>query len=656
MATALVTLLAATGALVTPADAAATPGEGPDRLLPLRLGLLLPGTSSHAQAIDGDLVVGAAVAGYGPREWDSEFDRWDRPTLHHAVVWDITDPDPAPLDLGTLGGRQSQAVAVDGTWVVGSADTPDGRTHAFAADVAADEPTMRDLGTLPGNTSSWAIAVDDGIAVGNSYDGRIVQAVAVDLTAADPEMVPLGNLGGSSYAAAVDKGIVVGVAWSSEDDRPHVFAVDVASPDPVMRDRGHLGGQRSPRSLAIDDGIVVGSAFTLEGSEHAFVVDLTAADATLRDLYPAGFRTDTWPMDVENGVVVGNGRHYETGETFGFVYDVATGTLRQFSRSVVDVDSAGTAIGTGPDSSGARRAFVFDATDPEPEFVDRGVLVSADDTGPNPVDEQVLVGTAGGRAAVWPVGETVRVHRSRLNARESAGAVRVRVLRTGDLTAPASVHYRTEAGSARADVDFTSTAGTLSFVSGQSLATIRIPVRDDARPEPVERFTVRLTKPSSGQRLLASEATVTLRESDQQPDLEVSTTAHKAYLGNGVHNRTAAQQTATSPIRLRDTRSFYVRLHNDYNAAITTSVRPAQTPAGVRVRYIHAGEDITEAVTGPGGWKATVRPGRRVLVRLEVKAGRTLQPGETRTIKVAAIWSGDQTRRDVVGAKVQVRR
>jgi uncharacterized membrane protein len=658
--TTLVTLMAATGVLTTPADAADTPGEGPDRLLPLRLGLLLPGTFSNPEAIDGDLVVGDAVAGYGPRAWDSEFDRWFRPMLDHAVVWDITDPDPAPLDLGTLGGRRSHAVAVDETWVVGSAETGAGPEHAFAVDVSAEHPTMLDLGTLPGYTLSWATAVDDGIVVGTSSSGGLGQAFAVDLNAENPQMVSLGSLGGHSNAAAVDNGVVVGRAWSSEDDRMHVFAVDLRSPDPTMRDLGTFGGYAGPSRLVIDDGVVVGSVGTLEadgraGPNHAFVVNLSDPEATLLDLHSGAPDSESWAVDVENGVVVGHERP-RTGDSFAFVYDVATGSRRQLPMGVIDVDSAGIALGVGPGTDGVPRALVFDATNPEPEFADRGALVSLDRTGPNPADEQVLVGTIMGRAAVWPVGETIRIHRPVVSAHESTGAVAVRVLRTGDLSDPASVRYRTEAGTARVDTDFTSTAGTLSFEPGQSEATIRVPVRDDTHPEPIERFTVRLSEPSAGQRLLTSQTTVSLRESDQRPDLKVSTAARRGYIGDDVYNDTAARQTKTAPARRGGTRSFYVRLHNDHDAAITTSIRPRQTPSGVRVRYIHAGEDVTKAVTGRGGWKVSVRPDRRVLVRLDVTAGRRLRLGATPTVKLAATWSGDQTRRDVVGAKIQVRR
>ena len=75
-------------------------------------------------------------------------------------------PAYAITDLGTLGGRSSEAAALNlfGD-VVGTADTPDGESHAFLY----RDGTMVDLGTLPGGTSSAATAITDtGTIVGRS--------------------------------------------------------------------------------------------------------------------------------------------------------------------------------------------------------------------------------------------------------------------------------------------------------------------------------------------------------------------------------------------------------------------------------------------------------------------------------------------------------
>ena len=53
------------------------------------------------------------------------------------------------------------------------------------------------------------------------------------------------------------------------------------------------------------------------------------------------------------------------------------------------------------------------------------------------------------------------------------------VTRTGDLTAPLTVAYTTEAGTAQPNTDFTPTTGTTTFASGSATATIGIPIFND---------------------------------------------------------------------------------------------------------------------------------------------------------------------------------
>jgi len=61
-----------------------------------------------------------------------------------------------------------------------------------------------------------------------------------------------------------------------------------------------------------------------------------------------------------------------------------------------------------------------------------------------------------------------------------------------------TIAYTTVAnGTALAGSDFTTTAGTLTFLPGQTTATISVPIINDNMPEPNETFTVSLSSPSN---------------------------------------------------------------------------------------------------------------------------------------------------------------
>jgi probable HAF family extracellular repeat protein len=130
----------------------------------------LGGTSSDASAVsaDGIIIVGKAQHGdTGPLAGRT-----------HAVAWEVgPDGITTAIDLGTLGGTSSDASAVnaDGIIIVGKAQHGDtgplaGRTHAVAWEVGLDGITTAiDLGTL-GGTSSEAVAVsaDGSVIVGEA--------------------------------------------------------------------------------------------------------------------------------------------------------------------------------------------------------------------------------------------------------------------------------------------------------------------------------------------------------------------------------------------------------------------------------------------------------------------------------------------------------
>lgn len=149
-------------------------------------------------------------------------------------------PEPGRmLDLGTLGGGASVAHAVNERGAVaGLAETTTGAPHAFRWTVGDG---MLDLGTLAAS-ASMALGINDrGDVVGGS--GRAF------LWTQATGLVDLGTLGGQTSCASDvnDAGAIVGVSQTGDTDprgRPvsHAF---LRTPDGTMVDLGTLGGAHS---------------------------------------------------------------------------------------------------------------------------------------------------------------------------------------------------------------------------------------------------------------------------------------------------------------------------------------------------------------------------------------------------------------------------
>ncbi len=101
---------------------------------------------------------------------------------------------------------------------------------------------------------------------------------------------------------------------------------------------------------------------------------------------------------------------------------------------------------------------------------------------------------------LWAVpltGNSVAIGDARANeAQGGTVPLRFTVTREGDLAAPATVSWATEAGTATSGADFTAATGTLTFAAGESVKTIEIAVVADAVLEPAESLYVVLSAPS----------------------------------------------------------------------------------------------------------------------------------------------------------------
>lgn len=140
-------------------------------------------------------------------------------------------------------------------------------------------------------------------------------------------------------------------------------------------------------------------------------------------------------------------------------------------------------------------------------------------------DVSVLEGNAGQRYAVFAVGLS------------------------GLMTTPASVHYTTVNGTAKAGEDYQAVSGSLIFPSGTRGKTITVPINGDTLLEPDETFSVKLT--SSIGVTIAKDVGAGWIVDDDRPAINVAARADASEAGAmGVFRITRTGAT-TSALRVR---------------------------------------------------------------------------------------------------------
>jgi probable HAF family extracellular repeat protein len=209
----------------------------------------------------------------------------------HGALW----TDGRVVDLGTLGGHQSLAGYVNerGQVVGVAADAqPDDlslfgwgtRTRAFLW----EKGTMRDLGTLGGPDAGAAAVNGNGQVAGASYTTSTPNA-DTGIPTLHPflwekgRMTDLGTLGGTvGFANALNaRGQVVGQSNLPGNETAHPFRWS----DGTLEDLGTLGGSFGTATWMNDAGDVVGGATTTnDRAFHAFFWD----DGRMTDLGTVG--------------------------------------------------------------------------------------------------------------------------------------------------------------------------------------------------------------------------------------------------------------------------------------------------------------------------------------------------------------------------------
>jgi probable HAF family extracellular repeat protein len=241
-------------------------------------------------------------------------------------------------NLGTLGGNESLGSDVnDAGAAVGVSLTSGGSTRAFlwtpgGTDGVPSNPQMRDLGTLGGvNSEAYAINGSgqiSGYAQTAEQDHAFIysQGAMVDIG------VLLGNSLPHSYGLSInDSGHVAGLAYNNGFSTPHAFFYNGVT----AVDIGTLGGG-SASALAINNSDrIAGYSTTTNGFDHAF-------------LYSNGNKTDlgtlggnySYAIGLNNSNVVVGGSFVDPADTIYHAFVTVNGAMQDLNE-LLDASGSG---------------------------------------------------------------------------------------------------------------------------------------------------------------------------------------------------------------------------------------------------------------------------------------------------------------------------
>ena len=133
------------------------------------------------------------------------------------------------------------------------------------------------------------------------------------------------------------------------------------------------------------------------------------------------------------------------------------------------------------------------------------------------------IGTASLGFGSTPTGPTPEISIEGTTVTEGTGATTdaVATIRLSEPTDhTVRVQWRTESGTAREDLDYSSRSGEATFVPGTTEAVVTVPIIGDTLDEPKERFGIRLSAPVNGV-IVDDHATVKIRDDDSAPTVTV---------------------------------------------------------------------------------------------------------------------------------------
>lgn len=193
------------------------------------------------------------------------------------------------------------------------------------------------------------------------------------------------------------------------------------------------------------------------------------------------------------------------------------------------------------------------------------------------------------------------------NVAENGVSVLITVNRINGSAGTASVSYATSAGTAIPGTDYTSTSGTLTFLTGETTKTFSVTILDDVVAETTEILNLALSGPTGGATLTApSTATVTILDNETAVPVITSLTPTSGGTGGTTYvTITGANFLGTTSVTFGGTAATFFSV---VSATTLTVYTPAHAAGTVDVRITNAAgtsvdagaaDDFTYIGTGP---------------------------------------------------------
>jgi hypothetical protein len=361
-----------------------------------------------------------------------------------------------------LSGPSNATLADQGyAWVtVVDNDTPMDNPELFVRDVVVDEASgsasfVVQLGRLHGQSSSGTVSVDYATVDGSAMAGQDFVSTSGRLTFLPGESV---------------KTVTVALVNDAVAEGAESFGLLLSNPATAVVVRGQAQATigANDAAPAAQPRLVVSDMTVGEGDRYVDVVVSLSAPATSR--VGVNFATVGWTAD--------EGSYYDFVPLSGTLsFDPGETT------QVVRIDLVEAGVSPGSDVEADQR-FKFVLSGPSnATLADQGyawvTLVDNDTAKDNPElwVRDVLMDEAGGVAKfVVTLGRSV--------GESAQNAV--------------TVNYRTKDGTAKAGSDYGATAGTLTFLPGESTQTVSVPIFNDGLAEPLEFFDLALSHATTG--------------------------------------------------------------------------------------------------------------------------------------------------------------